>query len=382
MALEPGRGRTAVPVRSAIFGSAISVAALTASLLFATSLHHLLNTPRLSGFTWDAFVSAEADDPADSAALVRTTAAAFRADPLLAGFSRGGFINVKIAGVSLFGVTVTGGGPAHPIISEGRPPKAGNEIALGAGTLRATHTSIGDSVEVVLDDEDQDNPPRPVAMKIVGKAIIPPSPFGISRPGDGVAISFAGWRSIEPGAIERAPFSPFLVRYAPGVSEVDGLAAVRKDAPTAFIIPAERPGDVSSLVRISDVPILLSGLLALIALGTLAHTLVTSIRRRRRDLAILKTMGFVRGQLAGAVAWQATTLAAFALLIGIPVGIAVGRWSWRFFADQLGVLPDPIVPVVAILVAIPSGLLLANLIAALPGRSAARTRAAQVLRSE
>jgi ABC-type antimicrobial peptide transport system permease subunit len=380
MALEPGRGRTAVPVRSAIFGSAISVAALTAALLFATSLHHVLNTPRLSGFTWDAFVSAEADDPADSAALVRTTAAAFRADPLLAGFSRGGYINVKIAGISLFGVTVGGGGPAHPIISEGRAPKAGNEIALGAGTLRATHTSIGDSVRVAVDD--QDHPAQPVLMKIVGKAIIPPSPFGISRPGDGVAISFAGWSSIDPGAIERAPFSPFLVRYAPGVSEVDGLAAVRRDAPTAFIIPAERPGDVSSLVRISDVPILLSGLLALIALGTLAHTLVTSIRRRRRDLAILKTIGFVRGQLSGAVAWQATTLAAFALLIGVPVGVAVGRWSWRLFADQLGVLPDPIIPTIAVLVAIPAGLLLANLIAALPGRSAARTRAAHVLRSE
>src|SRR5204863_654454 len=166
-------------------------------------------------------------------------------------------------------VTVGGGGPARPIISEGRAPTAANEIALGAGTLRATHTSIGDTVRVVLDDED--NPQRPVAMKIVGKAIIPPSPFGISRPGDGVAFSFAGWNRIEPGALERAKRSPFLVRYATTISEVDGLAAVRKDAPTAFIIPAERPGDVSSLVLIRVVPILLSGLLALIAIGTLTR---------------------------------------------------------------------------------------------------------------
>jgi ABC-type lipoprotein release transport system permease subunit len=379
MALEPGRGRTAVPVRSAIFGAAVSVAALTAALLFATSLHHVLSTPGLSGFTWDAFVVAEADDPADQAALSRDVGAALRGDPHLAGYSRGGFINVKIGGVSLFALTVGGGGPVHPIISEGRAPAAAEEIALGAGTLRATHTSIGDSVQVVLDEED----PQPqIRMKVVGKAIIPPSPFGISRPGEGVAISFAGWSRLEPGAEERAKGSPFLVRFAPGVSQVDGLAAVRKAAPTTFIIPAERPGDVTSLVRISDVPILLSGLLALVALGTLAHTLVTSIRRRRRDLAILKTMGFVRRQLASAVAWQATTLAAFALLIGIPVGIAVGRWSWMFFADQLGVLSVPIIPVTALAIAVPSGLALANLIATLPGRSAARTQAAQVLRSE
>jgi ABC-type lipoprotein release transport system permease subunit len=130
------------------------------------------------------------------------------------------------------------------------------------------------------------------------------------------------------------------------------------------------------------VPVLLSGLLALVAIGTLAHTLVSSTRRRRRDLAILKTLGFVRRQLWGAVAWQATTLAAIALLIGLPAGIAGGRWGWRLFAGQLGVLPDPVVPLAAIFVAVLSALALANLVAVLPGRAAARTQPATVLRSE
>ena len=139
---------------------------------------------------------------------------------------------------------------------------------------------------------------------------------------------------------------------------------------------------MSSLSRISAVPVLLAGLLAVLAIGTLAHTLITGIRRRRRDLAILKTLGFVRGQIRGAVAWQATTLTTFAFVIGLPVGIALGRWSWRRFADQLGVLSVPVVPVVAILIAVPSALLLANLTAVLPGRSAARTHSALVLRNE
>jgi ABC-type lipoprotein release transport system permease subunit len=129
-------------------------------------------------------------------------------------------------------------------------------------------------------------------------------------------------------------------------------------------------------------PVALAGLLALMAIGVLAHTLITSIRRRRRDLAILKTLGFERHQLAAAVAWQATALTAVALVIGVPVGVGVGRWTWRIFADQLGVLSVPIVPLLAIALAVPIALFLANLIAALPGRSAARTRAAQVLRSE
>jgi ABC-type lipoprotein release transport system permease subunit len=82
---------------------------------------------------------------------------------------------------------------------------------------------------------------------------------------------------------------------------------------------------VISLARIADVPVLLSGLLALLAVGTLAHMLVSSTRRRRRDLAILKALGFTRSQVQAAVAWQATTITAIALLIGLPAGIAAGR---------------------------------------------------------
>jgi len=231
---------------------------------------------------------------------------------------------------------------------------------------------------------DAEHPGGPVDTRMVGRAIIPPAPFGVSRPGDGVALSTAGWLRIDPSArpATRDSTVPFLVRFATGVPLDGGLAAMRKDAPTGFIALAERPGDVSSLARISDVPFALAGLLAVLAIGTLAHTLITATRRRRRELAMLKTLGFVRAQISGAIAWQATTLIAIALFIGLPVGIAVGRWSWGRFADQLGVLSVPVVPWLAILIAVPAALLIGNIIAALPGRSAARTHAALVLRNE
>ena len=100
------------------------------------------------------------------------------------------------------------------------------------------------------------------------------------------------------------------------------------------------------------------------------------------DLAIFKTLGFTRRQVRHAIAWQATTIAAIALLIGLPTGIAGGRWAWRVFATQLGVLPEPAVPLPTILIAIPAALVLANLIAAAPARAAARTQPATVLRTE
>jgi putative ABC transport system permease protein len=207
----------------------------------------------------------------------------------------------------------------------------------------------------------------------------------VTQLGEGAALALAGFARTDPGVAAQLGELPFLVRFAPGVSRDAGLTAISHDIkglPNPFIAAAERPANVVSLATIANVPVLLSGLLALIAAGTLAHMLASSTRRRRRDLAILKTLGFTRRQVRHAIAWQATTIAAIALLIGLPTGIAGGRWAWRIFATQLGVLPEPAVPLTTILIAIPAALVLANLIAAAPARAAARTQPATVLRTE
>jgi predicted lysophospholipase L1 biosynthesis ABC-type transport system permease subunit len=376
MALESGRGRTAVPVRSTIFGISLSVAALTASVVFATSLGHLLATPRLSGYMWDVFVAVEQQH--------EQAAAALRADPKVAGYTRGGFANVRIAGASLMALALDGSGPVRPVISEGAAPATDDEIALGTSTMQAAGTGIGQTVDIVLDQTE--GSPKPVRMRVVGTVIVPPNPFMATRLGDGAAVTMPALLRLDPSLAGQEGSWPLLVRFAPGVDRHAGLAAVANDLkaiPNPFIFPAEQPASITSLAGITDVPLLLSGLLALLAVGTLAHTLVSATRRRRRDLAVLKTMGFVRGQVRGTLAWQATTLAAVGLLVGLPIGIAGGRWGWRLFAGQLRVVPDPVVPLLAILlIAVPAALVLANVVAALPGRTAARGQPALVLRSE
>jgi hypothetical protein len=375
MALQPGRGRTAVPVRSAIFGATLGVAALTASLVLAASLGHLLNTPRLAGFTWDAFVSVEGGLPKAAAAL--------RADPKIAGYTRGGFTGVRIGQRRLMTLVLGGTGPARPVITAGVAPTASDEVALGAATMRDAHTRIGQTVDVVADQAE--GHPKPVRMRVVGTVIVPPSPFLAVKLGEGAAMTLPGYLRIDPGAARQQGGLPFLVRFAPGVSRDAGLAAVANDIkglPNPYVTAAERSASVVSLASIAGLPVALSGLLALLAAGTLAHTLASATRRRRRDLAILKTLGFTRRQVRHAIAWQATTIAAIALLIGLPTGIAGGRWAWRYLATQLGVLPEPAVPLTTILIAIPAALALANLIAAAPGRAAARTQPATVLRTE
>ena len=152
-----------MPVRSAIFGATLSVAALTASLVLAASLGHLLTTPRLAGFTWDAFVSVEGGLPKAAAAL--------RADPKIVGYTRGGFAGVRVGGVGAMALVLGRPGPARPVVMAGVAPAAGDEIALGASTMRAAHTAIGRTVAVVLDQAG--GHPKPVRMRVVGAVTEP-----------------------------------------------------------------------------------------------------------------------------------------------------------------------------------------------------------------
>jgi len=126
----------------------------------------------------------------------------------------------------------------------------------------------------------------------------------------------------------------------------------------------------------------LAGLLALLALATVAHLLVTPTPAPATRPGRPQTLGFVRRQISAAVAWQATTLVFLALLIGLPLGVATGAWVWRFLAGRLGVPTDPRVPLVTLAVAVPVSLTVANLLAAGPGLVAGRLRPAHVLRTE
>jgi ABC-type lipoprotein release transport system permease subunit len=130
------------------------------------------------------------------------------------------------------------------------------------------------------------------------------------------------------------------------------------------------------------VPVILAGGVAAGTVVALGLTLIASVRRRRRDLALLKTLGFTRRQLAATIAWQSTVVALVGLVIGVPLGIAAGRWLWILFARQLSAVADPVIPAVSVALAALAALILANLVAALPGRRAARTPAALLLRAE
>ena len=110
--------------------------------------------------------------------------------------------------------------------------------------------------------------------------------------------------------------------------------------------------------------------LGLGALVSLALTLGSAVRRHQRDLALLKTLGCTVGNFAATVAWQASVTTLIALTLGIPFGIVIGRWLWTHFAQQLDVVVEPSVSLIALVVIAVSALLAANAAAAIPARRA------------
>jgi len=128
--------------------------------------------------------------------------------------------------------------------------------------------------------------------------------------------------------------------------------------------------------------VMLAVIIGLLAGAAMIHELVSSVRSGRRQIGVLKTLGFTRRQVIGTVAWHASMLAGAALLVGVPLGVVIGRRVWTAIVDNLGLVSAPVVSIPAIGVVVMLVLVVANLAALGPGIVAARTRPATALRTE
>jgi len=400
MALEPGRGRTAVPVRSVLAGAVLAVMVGAATLTFGASLSNLVSRPALYGWNFDyALYSTDGWGPFPPAAVTPL----LRRDKLIAASTGVYFLTAQIDGQTVPGILSPARPAVGPQILSGTGLDAPGDIVLGRGTLAQLHKQVGDYVTVRLGPVIRD-----ARLKIVGTAALPAlgDTLGIHpslATGAILPVSVATRAALFDAGPDSGPNAIF-VRLRPGVSQAAGLRSLQQIAnyynlathsprvvdsfgPEALelvanVLPVQRPAEIVNYKSMGTMPAVLAGGVAAGAVAALGLALVASVRRRRRDLALLKTMGFTRRQLATTVAWQSTVVAVVGLVIGIPLGIAVGRWLWIAFARELSAVPDPVVPAASVALAAVAALVLANLVAALPGRQAARTPAALMLRAE
>jgi ABC-type lipoprotein release transport system permease subunit len=369
LALEPGRGRTAIPVRVAIAGAAAAVLAITAASVFAASLNRLVSTPAAYGWTWDVAVGNFASIP-----QARRAARTLDAIPGVEGYIGIDSGEVRLDGKRSEIMAVERGKGTVPLaVPEGREPLRPDEIALGTSTLHMLGKHVGDTVAMAT------TPGQPSQrLHVVGRMVLGAGALDSAiAPGKGAMVDFEVVRRLAP---EAAP-QTFLVRLDPHSDHGPAVEAFQRAFPGTVVRPLPHP-DIDNVHRVAYLPGLLAGLVAFLALGTVTHALVSSVRRRRHDLAVLKSLGFLRQQVSSTLAWQASTFAMAAVLAGVPLGIAGGRWAWRLVADSLGVVSEPVVPSVGVLAITVGALLAVNLMAAGPGWVAGRLRPATVLRSE
>jgi FtsX-like permease family len=367
MAVEPGRGETAVPLRSAFVATMLGVLGVTATLIFASSLGHLASTPKLYGWTWDFQSSDNSNSRCDGNGETLTH------DPAVSALAAVCYQNIQVDGrpITAFAFAPIRG-TIEPEVVKGRAPATADEVALGAVSLHALRKAVGDVVRAT-------GSRGPRAYRIVGQTVLPK--LGDPQPlADGAVFTNDGLSALRDPHDQN--YSRYLLgRYAPGLDRAAFARRLSTVKTRGEVVGPEAPPEVDRLQQIHWFPAALALLLAGLALIAVGHTLVTSVRRRRRELAVLKTLGFDRGQVRMTIAWQATTLAVVGLVVGIPLGVLVGSAVWRLVAHGLGVAPIAVLPVAAVLL-VPAVIVPVNLVAYLPARAAARTRPAVALQAE
>jgi ABC-type antimicrobial peptide transport system permease subunit len=119
-----------------------------------------------------------------------------------------------------------------------------------------------------------------------------------------------------------------------------------------------------------------------LAVGVTLHALVTGIRRRRHELAILRSLGFTSGNTRSSLFWQMAAMSAVAAGVGLPLGIVLGRLGWRAITHADGLVGEPVVPVWPAALAVVLAIVVPLLLAVVPTVREARRHVGAVLRVE
>jgi putative ABC transport system permease protein len=388
-ALETGGGRRAVPMRSAILGAAIALIIVGATTTFAASLRTLVSSPPLYGWNWNAALNGGGG----VGDLPKVVDKPLAEDRDIATTSNAYFATLRIDGEPVAVMGEDPGAKIQPPLLTGHDMKTAGQVVLGTSTLQLLHKAIGDTVTVTSHGS------KGTRLQIVGTATMPA--FGQSggshlEMGTGAVMDYTLIPLFERDVFDLPPGpNAILIRYRHGVSSAQGFKSIERvvaqvgggaagvdAAPNNLIQTVERPAEIVNYQSLGNTPIELGAVLSGGALVALGLTLLTSVRRRRRDIALLKALGFSRRQVVVSIAVQSTIAVGLGALIGLPVGIFVGRSLWNLFANAIHAVPRVVVPTSTVLVIAAVALVLANVIAALPARLAARTSPAILLRAE
>lgn len=352
-------------------GVGVAVAAVAAALTFQASLGRLLDTPDRWGWTWDAIVEGYDDG------LPPELVGAVDGDPTVAGVTLGYRTALVRPGGSVPAYAFDAvRGDVAPAILEGRVPVGDDEVALGGQTLDRLHADVGDRLPFRGPNGTA------VDVTVVGRTVLPVIALGEDLTvGEGAVVDRPLLDALGGGDVGFA-----LVDLRTGADADDlrrSLEASGAVSPEAGnVIGPSFTGDLRGYGAVRSTPLLLAALLAVLGLGVLAHTMTTSARRRRRELAVLRAIGFLRRDLAATICWSGLALVAGCVVVALPVGVAAGRTVWREFANGIGVVDDPLTESAPLVTVVVLTAVVTLALSVFPGMRARNVRPSEVLWSE
>ncbi len=255
-------------------------------------------------------------------------------------------------------------GSMGPFIDRGQPVATVNDVVLGETIAESIGADVGDTVTV---DAGQQGDQEFIVR-------------GIGRLSDGDETDLAFVTT--PDGLTRLQGSDQLAIDGAFLRLGDADAAARARLADLGFVPATPPSRIANLSQIGSVPRLLALALAVLGLGGATHGLLVASTRRRADLAVARALGFTPRQAAASVRWQGVVMTALAVVVGVPLGVIVGRLVWKQVAAGVGAVDLVSVPWPAIVIAPLAALAAMVTVASIVGRRAARLRPAIVLRSE
>jgi len=332
--------------------------------VFAASQGALEHTPARWGQVWDAEIPLDSLDQFADADFVAVNDV--RATPLA--------IDDRPVMVRSY---ASYGDPLMMVVSEGRPAGPG-EVILGGQTMRDLGVSIGDVVTLQGNLGETE-------LEVVGQGVFS-GVIDVPLLDEGAGVVAQTLAGITDTGTDDS-FGTWLARLGPGTELADlaptiAAADHKTDEEGVRELTPVTPDEFARLAEVRALPWLLAALLGVIAIATMTSMLIVTVRRQRRDLAVLRAVGIAGGGIGRIVSVQALVVSAMGLVVGVPLGIVIGRVAWVSVARGLGVVVHTSVPVLwllAIVVAVIAVDLVSSL---LPARSAARLRPAKTLRSE
>jgi FtsX-like permease family len=378
-ALEPGEGRSSVPVRPALAGAVAGVLGVLAAFTFSAGVSDAAANPVRFGQTnqLEGWLGFNGQDFGPSGLLLPAIAA----DRGVIGLNNGRIAVAQSGQTSITAYTYApvAGKRLPVVLTAGRMPATAREVVLAPTTADRLHARAGSAVRLTGTSGTW-----PVTVSGIG--FVPEGPHNTYD--TGAWITPAGYDRLFAGAHFAFKFHITEVTLRPG-ADVNTVArrldAVARGIPggqqVSFAPPAP-PGEIQVIKDVAVLPLALGGFLALLAAGAVGHALATAVRRRRHELAVLRALGMTRRQVRFVLVTQASLLALIGLGFGIPLGIALGRITWRLVAQSTPLAYHAPLAIWALALIGPLAVLAANMLAAWPGQRAARLRSAQVLRAE